>query len=250
MNKKIFGLIGYPLGHSFSRDFFSKKFSNENINAEYLNFEIDDISKFKDIIKENHNIYGLNVTIPYKSAIIPFLDEVDETAQNIGAVNVIKFIRFGNSLKLKGYNSDIIGFTNSISPLLKEHNNKALILGTGGVSKAIKYALNKIGVDTLFVSRDKKENTITYTELNKDVMNEYSVIVNASPVGMYPNIDIAPDIPYELITNNHIVFDTIYNPEETLFMKMASKNGAIVKNGLEMLIGQAIAAWEIWNSEH
>lgn len=250
MNKKIFGLIGYPLGHSFSRDFFSKKFSNENINAEYLNFEIDDISKFNDIIKKNSNIYGLNVTIPYKSAIIHYLDEVDETAKNIGAVNVIKFIRSGNSLRLKGYNSDIIGFTNSISPLLKEHNNKALILGTGGVSKAIKYALNKIGIDTLFVSRNKKENSITYTELSKDIMNEYSVIVNASPVGMYPNIDTAPDIPYEFITNKHVVFDTIYNPEETLFMKMASKNGAIVKNGLEMLIGQAIAAWEIWNSEH
>lgn len=249
MKNKIYGLIGFPLGHSFSRKYFNDKFKNENICAEYINFEIEDINSLKGIIC-NNDISGLNVTIPHKKSVIPLLDEIDNEAEIIGAVNVIKFIRRDNKLILRGYNSDIIGFTNSILPLIKEEHKKALILGTGGVSKAIEYSLNKMGIKTLFVSRTPKPNVITYKQLTKEIMMEYTIIVNASPVGMFPNIDNAPDIPYQHITTHHIIFDTIYNPQETLFMKLATERGAKVKNGLEMLEGQAIAAWNIWNDKH
>lgn len=248
MDKKIYGLIGFPLGHSFSKSYFNNKFYNENICAEYLNFEIENIVELKEIIK-NDSIYGLNVTIPYKKSVIAMLDEVDDVAKEVGAVNVIKFIRKDKKLILKGYNTDVIGFTNSISPLINSWNKKALILGTGGVSNAINYSLKKMGIETLFVSREEKPNVITYEKLNKEIMDEYTIIVNASPVGMFPNTDAAPKIPYEFITNKHIVFDTIYNPEETLFMKLANEKGASAKNGLDMLIGQAIAAWNIWNEK-
>lgn len=249
MKNKTYGLIGFPLGHSFSKKYFNDKFQNENICAEYINFEIEDINCLKDIIYSNE-IYGLNVTIPHKKSVISLLDEIDNEAKNIGAVNVIKFIRRDNKLILKGYNTDIIGFTNSITPLIGEKNKKALILGTGGVSKAIEYSLNKIGIETLYVSRTAKPNVITYNQLTEEIMMEYSIIVNASPVGMFPNIDNAPNIPYQFLTPEHVVFDTIYNPQETLFMRLATERGAKVKNGLEMLEGQAIAAWNIWNDKH
>ncbi len=249
MEKKIFGLIGFPLGHSFSKKYFNNKFQNENICAEYLNFEIENINSLQDIIK-NSSVSGLNVTIPHKKSIIPLLDEIDDEAKEIGAVNVVKFIRKEGSIFLKGYNTDIIGFSNSISPLIGNNDKYALILGTGGVSRAIEYALKKMGIETLFVSRTAKDNVITYDQLTKEIIEKHTIIVNASPVGMYPNIDNAPDIPYQFITNKHIIFDTIYNPEETMFMKLASKRGAKVKNGLEMLEGQAIAAWNIWNDKH
>lgn len=245
MNQKVFGLIGFPLGHSFSKSYFNNKFANEGINAEYVNFEIEKIDNFKSILDDN-SICGLNVTIPYKQSVIPFLDEIDEVAAEIGAVNVIKFIRKDNSLLLKGFNTDVVGFTNSISKMVGKNNKKALILGTGGVSKAIKYALNKMGIETLFVSRMEKNGAITYNQINKEIMLDYSIIVNASPVGMFPNIENAPEIPYDLLTENHIIFDTIYNPTETKFMRLAAERGAAVKNGLEMLEGQAIAAWNIW----
>lgn len=245
MKQKVFGLIGFPLGHSFSKSYFNNKFANEGINAEYVNFEIEKIDNFKSILDDN-SICGLNVTIPYKQSVIPFLDEIDEVAAEIGAVNVIKFIRKDNSLLLKGFNTDVVGFTNSISKMVGKNNKKALILGTGGVSKAIKYALNKMGIETLFVSRMEKNGAITYNQINKEIMLDYSIIVNASPVGMFPNIENAPEIPYDLLTENHIIFDTIYNPTETKFMRLAAERGAAVKNGLEMLEGQAIAAWNIW----
>lgn len=245
MKQKVFGLIGFPLGHSFSKSYFNNKFANEGINAEYVNFEIEKIDNFKSILDDN-SICGLNVTIPYKQSVIPFLDEIDEVAAEIGAVNVIKFIRKDNSLLLKGFNTDVVGFTNSISKMVGKNNKKALILGTGGVSKAIKYALNKMGIETLFVSRMEKNGAITYNQINKEIMLDYSIIVNASPVGMFPNIENAPEIPYDLLTENHIIFDTIYNPTETKFMRLAAERGATVKNGLEMLEGQAIAAWNIW----
>lgn len=248
MENKIYGLIGYPLGHSFSKSYFNEKFSKEGILAEYLNFEIKEIDQLVDIIKGNH-ICGLNVTIPHKRAVIDLLDEIDDVAKTVGAVNVIKFINRDSKTILKGYNTDVIGFSNSISKMLKPNNKKALILGTGGVSKAIDYSLKRMGIETLFVSREEKHGAITYDMLNKEIMSEYTIIVNASPVGMYPNIDKAPQIPYEYITNEHIVFDTIYNPAETMLMKLSADKGASVKNGLEMLEGQAIAAWKIWNDK-
>ena len=248
MQDKVYGLIGYPLGHSFSKSYFNEKFNIESIHAEYVNFEIENINDLRSIV-QNQSICGLNVTIPHKRAVIDMLDILDDVAKEVGAVNVIKFIREGNKTILKGYNTDVVGFTNSISKMIKSNHKKALILGTGGVSKAIDYSLKKLGIDTLFVSRTHKDGIITYDMLNKEIMSEYTIIVNASPVGMHPNIDNAPLIPYEFITDKHVIFDTIYNPAETKLMKLAANKGAAVKNGLEMLEGQAIAAWNIWNDK-
>jgi shikimate dehydrogenase len=201
-----------------------------------------------EVISEYYNLNGLNVTIPYKEQVIPFLDELDEDAANIGAVNVIKIIHKNNDLILKGYNSDVVGFCDSISPLIKPHMKKALILGTGGAAKAVCYGLKKLGIESQFVSRKKTENTITYPEINKDIIDEHHIIVNTTPLGMYPNVDDCPDIPYELLTEKHLCYDLLYNPDETLFMKNAKGYGATVKNGLEMLLLQAFVSYEIWNS--
>lgn len=246
--KKKYGLIGYPLKHSFSIGYFNEKFISEDIDAEYINFEISEIGKLINIINEEKNLSGLNVTIPYKEKVIPYLNELDKDAKNIGAVNVIKIERKKNKLKLIGYNSDIIGFTQSIEPILNEKHKKALILGTGGSSKAIYHGLLKLGIESTFVSRKKKEvGTLTYDELNADIIREHTVIVNCTPLGMYPNNETYPDIPYNELTKNHILYDLIYNPDETEFMKRGKMNGAITKNGLEMLLLQAFASWKIWN---
>jgi len=189
----------------------------------------------------------LNVTIPHKENIIQYLDELDETAARIGAVNVIKFIRQVGKLRLKGYNSDAIGFENSIKPLLKSYHKKALILGTGGASKAIDYTLRKLGIEPTFVSRTAKSGMLTYSQLNSEILNQNLVIVNASPVGTFPHSDECPNIPYQLLTSKHLLFDAVYNPAETLFLKKGKEQGAQGLNGEGMLIGQAIAAWEIWN---
>ena len=245
---KKFGLIGYPLGHSFSKNFFNEKFRSENICAEYVNFEIPTIEDFNMVLKANPTLCGLNVTIPYKEQVIGYLDELDKDAAAIGAVNVIKIDRSKGKLKLIGYNSDVLGFTQSIEGLLEPHHKKALILGTGGASKAINYGLKQLGLETLFVSRNRhNDNTITYSELTPEIMNDYKVIVNCTPVGMYPKADECPDIPYECLTPEHLLYDLLYNPDTTLFMKKGSDNGAIVKNGLEMLLLQAFGAWDIWN---
>ena len=248
MKGTLYGLLGYPLGHSFSRNYFNNKFEAEDIDAEYINFEIPDINMLMEVISEYYNLNGLNVTIPYKEQVIPFLDELDEDAANIGAVNVIKIIHKNNDLILKGYNSDVVGFCDSISPLIKPHMKKALILGTGGAAKAVCYGLKKLGIESQFVSRKKTENTITYPEINKDIIDEHHIIVNTTPIGMYPNVDDCPDIPYELLTEKHLCYDLLYNPDETLFMKNAKGYGATVKNGLEMLLLQAFVSYEIWNS--
>lgn len=245
---KKFGLIGYPLGHSFSKNFFNEKFASENINAQYVNFEIPAIEDFPKVVTMNPDLCGLNVTIPYKEKVISYLDRVDTVAAEIGAVNVIKFERVKGKLKLAGYNSDVIGFTRSIESLLEPHHKKALILGTGGSSKAINYGLKQLGLETLFVSRNRHNNqTITYEELTPEVMDEYKVIVNCTPVGMYPQADQCPNIPYECLTPRHLLYDLLYNPDTTLFMKRGSDQGAVVKNGLEMLLLQAFGSWEIWN---
>lgn len=242
-----YGLLGYPLGHSFSKTYFNQKFEAEKIDAEYLNFEIPSIKEIKNVIKENPELSGLNVTLPYKEQVIPYLDDLDDDARQIGAVNVIKFTKglFGK-LKLKGYNSDIIGFKRSIEPLLKETHRKALILGTGGASKAVFHGLKQLGVGVTLVSRKPKDFCITYDEITPKIMEQYTVIVNTTPLGMFPNIDACPNIPYDLLTPDHLLYDLLYNPDETLFMKKGKEKGAVVKNGLEMLLLQAFAAWEIW----
>jgi len=240
-----FGLIGLPLGHSFSKKYFSTKFETESIDARYDLYELQNISELL-ALKEKSQLCGLNVTIPYKQQVIPLLDELDETAAEIGAVNVIKFIRKDGGLRLKGYNSDAIGFENSISPLLKDFHKKALILGTGGASRAIDYTLRKLGITTTFVSRTAKAGVLTYQQLTAAVMADYLVIVNASPVGTFPHVDECPDIPYQFLGSNHLLFDAVYNPPLTLFLQKGQEQGAQVLNGEGMLIGQAQAAWKIW----
>ena len=245
---KKYGLIGYPLGHSFSKNFFNEKFHSENIDAEYVNFEIPSIDELPKVIAENPNLEGLNVTIPYKEKVISYLDRLDDTAAAIGAVNVIKIDRTKGKVKLAGYNSDIIGVTRSIEPLLEPYHKGALILGTGGSSKAIRQGLEQLGLKTLFVSRSKHNgNTVTYEEITPQIMSDYKVIVNCTPVGMYPQADKCPQIPYTLLTPQHLLYDLLYNPDTTLFMKKGSDQGAIVKNGLEMLLLQASTSWDIWD---
>lgn len=244
---KKFGLIGYPLGHSFSKNYFNEKFHSENIDAEYVNFEIPSIKDFPHVLLHNPNLAGMNVTIPYKEQVIPYLDELDPDAKAIGAVNVIKIVRQKGKTKLIGHNSDIIGFMQSIEPLLESQHKKALILGTGGASKAVFHGLKKLGVEAKFVSRTPKEGMFTYEDLTPEVMEEYKVIVNCTPVGMYPRADEYPNIPYECITPNHLLYDLLYNPNTTLFMKKGADKGAVTKNGLEMLLLQAFGAWDIWN---
>jgi shikimate dehydrogenase len=244
---KQFGLIGNPLIHSFSKKFFTDKFEQENIDAHYDLFELRNIADFSLLIEQTE-FSGINVTIPYKEKIIEFLDELDETAASIGAVNVIKFIRSNGNLILKGYNSDAIGFENSLKPYLQPYQKSALILGTGGASKAIDYVFRKNGIKTTFVSRTKNEGILLYSQLSKEILEENLIIVNTSPVGTYPHSDEWPEIPYEFLSEKHFLYDLVYNPAETLFLKKGKEMGASGVNGESMLIGQALASWEIWNS--
>lgn len=241
-----YGLIGFPLGHSFSRSYFNERFRKERINAEYLNFEIPTIENFPDILKNNPSLKGLNVTIPYKEKIIPYLDELSIEASSIKAVNVIKIVKNNDKTELIGHNTDVIGFTQSLKPLLKPYHAKALVLGTGGASKAVCHGLNLLGIDYQYVSRHESETAISYEQLTPQIMAEHEVIVNCTPIGMYPHTEECPNIPYEQLTPNHLLFDLIYNPDVTLFMQKGIQQGAIAKNGMEMLKLQAIAAWEIW----
>lgn len=241
---KTYGLIGKTLSHSFSKAYFTEKFTKENIGAQYLNFELPSIDAFKNLI-ESQNLDGLNVTIPYKESIISYLDELDETAAKIGAVNTIQFLANG---KLKGYNTDVFGFAQSIKPFLNLHHERTLILGTGGSSKAIEYVLNELGIKTLFVSRNPEgKNQIAYTDLNEHYLNAFKLIVNTTPVGTHPNIDECPNIPYEHLSSEHLVVDLVYNPEETLFLKKARRKTSLALNGLSMLKHQAEKAYDIWN---
>lgn len=242
----IYGLIGFPLGHSFSRKFFTEKFAAEHIEAEYRNFEIPDARQLLEIVHNTPNLRGLNCTIPHKQAIIPLLDEIDERAQSIGAVNVVKVLKDG---RLKGYNADVIGFRDSIRPLLQPTHKRALLLGTGGASLAVRAGLEELGLQCTYVSRTPRKDGLTYEELTPEVIQEHTVIVNCSPVGMYPKIHEAPAIPYEMLSPNHLLYDLVYNPLETAFMQHGAEYGAVTKNGLEMLHLQALASWEIWNQE-
>lgn len=236
----ICGLIGRKLGHSYS-----PQIHQTLADYAYRLWELEP-EALADFLRRRE-FGGINVTIPYKQQVIPYLDDLDDDARQIGAVNVIKFSKglFGK-VKLKGYNSDIIGFKQSIEPLLKDHHRKALILGTGGASKAVFHGLKQLGIAATFVSRQCKEYCITYEEITEKIMEQYHVIVNTTPLGMYPNVNACPNIPYELLTSDHLLYDLLYNPDETLFMQKGKERGAVVKNGLEMLLLQAFAAWEIW----
>lgn len=262
-----YGLIGYPLSHSFSQEYFTEKFNREGIDAIYENFALPTIELFPDLISENAKLVGLNVTIPYKQKVIPYLDALDREAQAIGAVNVIRIERNENvKPRLIGFNSDFLGFLESIRPYveamrlslkesasnLKESGEsnvlKALILGTGGASKAIKYGLNQLGVETLFVSRTGGYGRITYQDLSSSIYEEYRIIVNTTPLGMFPAVAGYPPLNYQNIGPKHLLFDLVYNPEKTLFLQKGEEQGATIKNGLEMLHLQAIASWKIWNN--
>lgn len=244
-NNKKFGLVGKEISYSFSKKYFTEKFSADLFDDfTYENFEIPTIEEFPTILKNNPDLKGLNVTIPYKEAIIPFLDTLSEKAFKIGAVNVIRFTKKGN---LKGYNSDWYGFKKSLQPLLQPHHKKALILGTGGAAKAVAFALDELDIFYTFVSRESTEKTISYDRLNATTFDNFQIVINCTPLGTHPNVKEFPPIPYEFFTDKHIAFDLIYNPEVTQFLKKASKKGAVIKNGYEMLVLQAEKAWKIWN---
>ena len=244
-----FGIIGYPLLQSFSAKYFNEKFATEKIDAEYSLKPLPPSPEGKEIrIGDEHllnelldSLDGMNVTMPYKQAVIPYLDRLDETAESVGAVNVVH--------QRVGYNTDCIGFMESLKPLLREYDRKALVLGTGGASKAACYGLKKLGVTPTLVSRTPKEGMLSYDELNEEIMAGHTVIVNCTPLGMLPDVNSCPPIPYELITPRHLLFDCVYNPEETLFLQKGKAQGATIQNGIGMLLGQAKAAWEIWNRE-
>ena len=244
---KKLGLLGKNIGYSFSRTYFSDKFIKEGLSEifSYQNFDIESINLFPNLIDEYPELIGLNVTIPYKEAIIPFIDELSETASIIGAVNTIKIDSEG---KLIGHNTDYIGFLESIKPLLQSHHKKALVLGYGGASKAILFALQQLNIDYLLVSRTKSDTNITYEEVDKEIFDHYQIVINCTPLGTFPAVENCPDIPYHYFTNLHIAYDLIYNPEQTTFLKQAQSQGATIKNGSQMLILQAEAAWKIWNS--
>jgi shikimate dehydrogenase len=242
-----FGLIGYPLTHSFSKKYFAAKFEKEDIwNCEFDLYEIPDISDFEKVLVDNPELEGMSVTIPYKQEVIPFLDELDPACEIIGAVNCIQ-IRNG---KRKGFNTDYIGFKKSLQNWLGSEIPKALVLGTGGASKAVKVALKDLGVDFLAVSRSPRQNQITYSDLksNPAFLLNFPLIINTTPLGTFPNTEGMPDIPVELLNDSHRVYDLVYNPEETMLMKTCLENGGKAKNGMDMLVLQAEAAWTIWNS--
>lgn len=248
--KKIYGLIGFPLKHSFSEKYFKEKFLNEGIvNTEYRNFPIKKIEDLPSILNENPELIGLNVTIPYKESVIPYLNEIERSAKEIGAVNTIKIEYKTDSNHLIGFNTDIDGFESSLLEFWDDRFKKSLVLGSGGASKAVIYVLQKMGVETTTVSRKKKgDNYITYNNLNKSIIQDNLLIINTTPTGMYPNTDAFPDIPYNFLSKNHFLFDLIYNPDETIFLKKGKSMGALTLNGYQMLVGQADKAWSLWNS--
>jgi len=243
--KSRFGLVGKNISYSFSKGYFTQKFKELGLNHHsYENYDLAAIEDFQDLIEQNKNLKGLNVTIPYKELVIPYLDKLNPKAEKIGAVNTIKFTKKG----LKGFNTDIYGFKKSIQPFLKKRHKKALILGTGGASKAVAFVFDEMGIKFKYVSRNPRKRQLSYTDLREEILRNYTVMVNCTPQGTYPNIEDKPDIPYQFITKKHLLFDLIYNPEKTSFLMEGEKRGASISNGLRMLELQAEKAWEIWNS--
>ncbi|MCM4171322.1 shikimate dehydrogenase [Arenibacter sp. TNZ] len=244
-DKYRFGLIGKNISYSFSRGYFTKKFSELGLDQyTYVNFDLEQIDLFKELMDHNSDIKGFNVTIPYKEQIMPFLSKIDKEALAIGAVNTIKIVEN----ETVGYNTDVYGFQKSIEPYLRNHHTKALILGTGGASKAVAFVLNKLGITHKFVSRSPAAQQLNYSDLSKEVLLDHTVIVNCTPLGTYPNINDKPDIPYNFLSNQHLLFDLIYNPEKTAFLLAGEQEGAEICNGANMLQFQAEKSWEIWNS--
>lgn len=241
----LYGLIGRPLKHSFSKKYFTEKFQLENIpDCRYENFELETIEQLQTILKAHVDLRGFNVTIPYKKEVLRFLDFKNDVVEAVGACNCIKI---ENGI-LHGYNTDVVGFKKSLQPFLKPHHTKALILGTGGSSGAVQYALQQLGINFKIVSRQKTAHTITYSDLDETFLKAHTVIINTTPVGMFPNIDAAPQLPYNFITDTHLLFDLIYNPAKTLFLQKGEAQGAAIANGHEMLLLQAEESWRIWNS--
>ncbi len=240
-----YGLIGKSLKHSFSKDYFTGKFEKGHINADYSLCELADIEEIKEVFSKQWQ--GLNVTIPYKAQIIPFLNEIDNLAAKIGAVNTIQFSKKEGQTWLKGFNTDVIGFETTLKPLLQTHHTHALVLGTGGASKAVTYVLNKLNIPYTYVSREAGLNKLGYEELTSDIISTHTLIINTTPLGMFPDLESYPDIPYEAIGEKHLLYDLVYNPVKTQFLLQGETHGATIKNGLEMLINQAEAAYEIWN---
>lgn len=244
------GLIGYPLGHSFSANYFNNKFQREGIAGKYRLYPLESAEDLTDFVSLHSGLCGLNVTIPHKESIMPFLDSLSEEAAAIGAVNVISIRRdIQGNMHLTGHNTDWSAFRDSIVPLLGQEKRKALVLGTGGASKAIAYALRSLDTDVTFVSRTPRNGTIVYEDLTSELISGHKLIVNTTPVGMHPDTGSCPRLPYDALTPYHICYDLVYNPEITLFMKKSAESGAVVKNGLEMLHRQAESAWEIWKQD-
>lgn len=246
---RLFGLIGFPLSHSFSAKYFAKKFESENISdADYRLFPFEDISGIIPLIEQNHDLQGFNVTIPYKVAILPYLDAITEAAKSVGAVNCVKIERNESGNTLTGYNTDVYGFRESLVPALKTFHHKALVLGTGGAAKAVCYTLHELGIKSTLVSRSgNEESVLKYPQLNEEIIVDNLLIINTTPVGTYPDTEKCPDIPYQFLSNKHLLFDLIYNPAETLFLQLGHEAGAITLNGSKMLELQAEKSWEIWN---
>lgn len=246
---KLYGLIGYPLTHSFSKKYFTEKFEQDGLTqASYELFPIKNIGLLNELLEENPDLCGFNVTIPYKVTVLDFVDEVDPAAAYIGAVNTISVSKAQGKVKLKGYNTDAHGFRESLVPLLASHHQHALIFGDGGAAKAVKYVLEQLNIGYTSVLRNPKAGSIGYHDLNEQLFSNASILINTTPLGTYPNIDTCPDIPYEFIGVRHLAYDLVYNPEETKFLRLAAARGAKTKGGLEMLHLQAERAWQIWTA--
>lgn len=245
---ELYGLIGYPLVHSFSRAYFTEKFRREGLDAEYRNFEIPSIDGFRSVVDGNPALRGLNVTLPYKQQVMPFLDELSPEAREIGAVNAIRISWSDGVPRLKGFNADVVGFVRSIRPLLRAGHRSALILGTGGASKAVNYGLHQLGLSTQFVSRHPRAGQLGYADVTPEVLKANPVVVNCTPCGMFPHTDEHPALPYEAFGTDNLLYDLVYNPEETEFLRLGRERGAQTKNGLEMLHLQAEASWEFWHT--
>ena len=246
---RLYGLIGYPLSHSFSAAYFAKKFADENIpDTDYQLFPIPNIAELPDLVAQKENLAGFNVTIPYKIAILPYLSQLSAEAEGVGAVNCVKVERTGTDVKLTGHNTDILGFRESLLPFLKPVHKQALVLGTGGAARAVCYTLKQLGIAFSLVSRKADEaSVLSYQQLSQELISDHLLIINTTPAGMFPNTNACPEIPYRFLTDEHVLYDLVYNPIETLFMKKGLAAGATVSNGLRMLELQAEKSWEIWN---
>lgn len=247
---QLFGLIGYPLSHSFSKGYFAEKFQKEGIDGcRYDNYPIDDISLLPEIIKNNPELIGLNVTIPYKEKVLTYLDSISDEAKEIGAVNTIRIKRENERIILSGFNTDVYGFGESLKPLLEQHHTSALILGTGGASKAVKFALDKMGINFQQVSRNRSDNSLAYGDLTREIIEAHKIIINTTPLGTFPKVEECPPLPYQYLSSRHLLYDLVYNPAVTTFLNHGLTHHCHIKNGLEMLHLQAEKAWEIWNGK-